>query len=174
MTDRLFGLLTHFGLLSLLAFGGATAVVPEMHRFAVDVRAWMTSAEFADLFALAQASPGPNMMIVTLIGLRTAGVAGAVVATVAMCLPSCVLTFAVTRAMDRLTMGAWQRDLRAALAPVTVGLVLGSGWVLTRAADHTVAAYALTALTVVCTMTTRVSPYWLLAAGAILGLAGLV
>jgi chromate transporter len=172
VSGRPLALLGHFALLSLLAFGGATAVVPEMHRFAVDVHGWMTSAEFADLFALAQAAPGPNMMIVTLIGLQAAGVTGAVIATVAMCLPSCVLTFGVTRLMNRFRASAWRLILQAGLAPVTVGLVLGSGWVLTRAADHTVTAYALTVVTVVWMLATRLSPFWLLAAGAALGLAG--
>ena len=174
MSGRPLALLGHFGLLSLLAFGGATAVVPEMHRFAVEGHGWMTSAEFADLFALAQAAPGPNMMVVTLIGLRAAGVTGAVIATVAMCLPACVLTFGVTRAMQRFRTSVWRGILQAGLAPVTVGLVLGSGWVLTRAADHTPAAYALTALTVVWMVATRWSPFWLLAIGATLGLAGLL
>jgi chromate transporter len=174
VSGRPLALLGHFTLLSLLAFGGATAVVPEMHRFSVDVHGWMTSAEFADLFALAQAAPGPNMMIVTLIGLQAAGVTGAVIATVAMCLPSCVLTFGVTRLMDRFRASPWRLILQAGLAPVTVGLVLGSGWVLTRAADHTVTAYALTAATVVWMVATRLSPFWLLAAGATLGLAGLL
>jgi chromate transporter len=174
VSDRVLALLSHFLLLSLIAFGGATAVVPEMHRFAVDVQGWMTSAEFADLFALAQAAPGPNMMVVTLIGLRTAGVSGAVVATTAMCLPSCLLMFAVARTMDRFRGSRWRAVLQAGLAPVTVGLVLGSGWVLTRAADHTVVAYALTAVTVVWMTATRLSPFWLLAVGGALGLAGLV
>lgn len=174
MSGRPLALLGHFGLLSLLAFGGATAVVPEMHRFAVEGHGWMTSAEFADLFALAQAAPGPNMMVVTLIGLRAAGVTGAVIATVAMCLPACVLTFGVTRAMQRFRTSVWRGILQAGLAPVTVGLVLGSGWVLTRAADHTPVAYALTALTVVWMVATRWSPFWLLAIGATLGLAGLL
>ena len=172
--SRPLALLWHFSVLSLLAFGGATAVVPEMHRFSVHVHGWMTSAEFADLFALAQAAPGPNMMVVTLIGLQTAGVTGAVIATVAMCLPSCLLTFGVTRLMDRFRASPWRLVLQSGLAPVTVGLVLGSGWVLARAADHTVAAYALTAVTVVWMHATRLSPFWLLGAGAALGLCGLV
>ena len=174
MSGRLLALLGHFGLLSLVAFGGVTAVVPEIHRFTVDLHGWMTSAEFADLFALAQAAPGPNMMIVTLVGLRAAGVPGAIVATVAMCLPSCLLTFTVSRAMTRFANNPWRAVLQAGLAPVTVGLVLGTGWVLTRAADHSVAAYALTAAGAGWMLMARWNPMWLLAAGAVLGLAGVV
>ena len=172
--SRLPQLVGNFALLSLLAFGGANAVVPEMHRLAVERHGWMSGAEFADLFALAQAAPGPNMMIVALIGLRAAGVAGALVATAAMCLPSCVLTFVVARLVDRFRDSPWRAVLQDGLAPITVGLVLGSGWVLTRAADHTPVAYALTAVAVVWALRTRWSPLWLLAAAAILGVAGLV
>lgn len=174
MNGTLGTLAQHFSLLSLLAFGGANSVVPEMHRLAVDVHGWMSSPEFADLFAIAQAAPGPNMMIVTLVGLRAGGVPGAIVATAAMCLPSCLLTFVVSRTMERFADNPWRAVLQAGLAPVTVGLVLGSGWVLTRAADHSVAAYALTAASAGWMLVSRRSPLWLLAAGAVLGLAGVV
>ena len=172
--SRLPQILGNFGLLSLLAFGGANAVMPEMHRLAVDRHGWMSDAEFADLFALAQAAPGPNAMIVTLIGLRAAGLAGALAATMAMCLPSCILTFAVARLVDRFRDSPWRAVLQDGLAPVTVGLVLGSGLVLTRAADQTALAYALTALAVLWVLTTRWSPLWILAGAAALGIAGIV
>jgi Chromate transporter len=84
----LFGLISTFALLSLFAVGGANAAVPEMHRIAVEVHHWMTEKQFADTFAIAQLSPGPNVLIVTLIGYAVAGIAGALAATVAMCVPT--------------------------------------------------------------------------------------
>jgi hypothetical protein len=100
--DVLVALCVQFALLSLLAFGGANSVVPEMHRQAVDVHHWMTGSQFAALFAIAQAAPGPNFMISTLVGWKAAGLAGALIATLAMCGPSCVLTFwVVAPAGDR-------------------------------------------------------------------------
>jgi chromate transporter len=80
----------------------------------------------------------------------------------------------VTRTMDRFRHTPWRRVVQAGLAPVTVGLVLGTGWVLTRAADHTPGAYVLTASTVGWMLVTRRSPFWLIAAGAALGLAGVL
>src|SRR5262249_49498737 len=77
-------LASHFLVLSVLAFGGANAVIPEIHRDAVEVSRWMTDQQFADLFAISQASPGPNILIVALVGYQVAGVAGALVATAAM------------------------------------------------------------------------------------------
>ena len=95
--DILVSLAGHFALLSLFAVGGANAAVPEMHRVAVELRHWMTDRQFADLFAIAQVSPGPNVIIVTLIGYQAAGLAGAAVATLAMCGPTCVLAYYMGR-----------------------------------------------------------------------------
>ena len=85
-----------FGLLSLFAIGGAAAAIPEMHRIAVDLRHWMTDAQFADAFAISRLSTGPNILIVTLIGYQVAGVAGGLVATLAMCGPTAVVAYNVS------------------------------------------------------------------------------
>lgn len=90
-----------FGLMSLFAVGGANAAIPEMHRVAVDVHHWMTDKQFADVFAISQMSPGPNVLIVTLIGYSLAGVAGALVATLAMCGPTAVVAYFVRRVLAR-------------------------------------------------------------------------
>ena len=90
-----------FGLMSLFAVGGANSAIPEMHRIAVDVQHWMTDKQFADVFAISQLSPGPNVLIVTLIGYSVAGVAGALAATLAMCGPTAILAYYVSRLLQR-------------------------------------------------------------------------
>jgi chromate transporter len=97
-----------------------------MHRYAVDVQHWLTDRQFADSFALAQLTPGPNLIIVTLIGYHVAGIAGAVVATLAMCGPTSLLAFAVGRASERFTGAAWHGALSRGLIPVTIGLTAAS------------------------------------------------
>ena len=57
-----------FAQLSVLAFGGGNAILPEMQHQVVNVHHWMTAEQFSSLFAMAQAAPGPNMMIIPLIG----------------------------------------------------------------------------------------------------------
>ena len=99
--NPLFSLFTLFATLSLLSIGGANATIPEMHRVAVDVMHWMSDRQFADMFAISQLSPGPNVIIVALIGFHVAGAAGAVVAISAMCVPTCVLAYLVARTWDR-------------------------------------------------------------------------
>lgn len=173
-TDTLLALALQFGVLSLLAFGGVQTVVPEIHRQAVDVARWMTASEFADLFAIAQASPGPNMLIVALVGWKAAGLAGAAVATLGMCGPSCVLTYVVNGWWHRFRGTRWRAAVQAGLAPITLGLVLAGGYVLTRAADESWVAFLITAVTTGTLLATRWHPLWLLAAGGMLGMAGLV
>ena len=90
-----------FALMSLFAIGGANSAVPEIHRFAVDVQHWMTDPQFSEFSALAQLTPGPNVIVVTLIGYHVAGLAGALVATLAMCGPTCVFAYFVGRTFDR-------------------------------------------------------------------------
>lgn len=175
MTDNpLAQLALDFGLLSLIAVGGGIAVLPEMQRMAVDTHGWMTAATFANLFALAQAAPGPNVLVVSLIGWQVAGLAGAAVATAAMTVPTSVLTYAFARVWERFRDARWRKAIQRGLAPVTVGLMLGAAYLITRAADETLAAYALTAVTAAVVLTTRLHPLWLIAAGAALGLVGVV
>ena len=76
--DTLAALAWQFAVLSLVAFGGANAVIPEIHHQSVEVRHWMTDQDFAALFAIAQAAPGPNFLVSTLVGWKAAGLPGAV------------------------------------------------------------------------------------------------
>jgi chromate transporter len=163
-----------FLLLSLLSIGGANAIIPEMHLRAVDIKHWMTDADFSQMFALSQAAPGPNVLIVSLIGWKVAGVAGAIVSMLAMCGPSFVLTYQIARAWDRFRDAPLRIAIERGLAPVTAGLILSSGYVLTRTTDHDWPAYALTGVALVLALTTRLHPLWVLAAAAALGAAGFV
>ena len=99
-------LLLHFGLLSIAAVGGGNSAIPEIHRQAVEVSGWLTEREFADIFAISTAAPGPNFMISTLIGYHVAGPAGALVATLGMCGPSSVLAYYVSGTWEKFKYGA--------------------------------------------------------------------
>lgn len=161
----------HFAKLSLLAFGGVNVVIPEIQRAAVG-EGWMSAEEFSHLFAIAQAMPGPNVILAPLIGWRVAGVLGALVATVAMLLPSSLIVLALAGVWHRFRATRFVRAARRGLTPITVGLVVASGWLLTNAAAHTNAAYALAAGTVALVLVTRWNPIWFLLGGAALGVAG--
>jgi chromate transporter len=170
--STLLTLAAQFALLSLFAVGGATSAIPEMHRQAVDVQHWMTDRQFSELFAMAQAAPGPNVVIVTLIGQQAGGVLGGLIATLAMCVPSCVLAFAVSRVFDRFREARWRIAIQAGLIPVTIGLVAASALVVARAADHGWSTFAITIATAVFVYGTRITPLIPLAMAAALGFAG--
>ena len=171
--DVLGVLMRQFVLLSLVAIGGANLVVPEMHRIAVDVQHWMTDRQFAELFALANAAPGPNVLMVCLIGFQAAGFAGAVVATLAMCGPSSLLTFFVVRRWEKSGNARIKKIVQRGLAPVTIGLIAASAFVLTRAAIHDWLGLLLGAATFALMAWTRYSPLWLFGVATGLGLLGI-
>jgi chromate transporter len=162
----------YFALLSLFAVGGANAAIPEMHRIAVEVMGWMSDRQFADSFAIAQVSPGPNVIIVTLIGYHVAGIAGAAIATIGMCGPTCLLAFLVARTWDRFKEARWRIAIQAGLVPVSLGLIAASAFVLARTADHNMYAGIITAVTAVVGYATRMNPLWIFAVGGLLGLSG--
>ena len=172
MTGALPTLAALFAELSMLAIGGANAMVPEMQRQVVDVHHWMPSSEFAALFALGQATPGPNLLVSTIIGARVAGLSGAAVATLSMLVPSSVLILAVAAAWHRFRNHPWRRLIQAGLVPLTVGLVLAASLLLVRS---TVTGWG-TALIIggvtVLLVRTRAHPVILLAVGAGLGILG--
>jgi chromate transporter len=161
-----------FAPLSLMMFGGANAILPELHRQAVDVQQWMSDAEFATLFAVAQAAPGPNILVVSLLGWQVAGLAGLLIATLAINVPHCILTFGVGHILGGLGHARWLRDVRNALLPVTVGLILGSAVVMGRAADHSALAVGISAGAATFILLTNRNPLWVMVLGTVAALMG--
>ena len=173
-TDPLIVLASHFALLSLFAIGGANAAIPEMYRIAVQVEGWLTDQQFSDLFAIAHVTPGPNVIITTLIGYQVAGIAGAVVATIAMVGPTCVATYFITRVWDRFRDAPLRAAIQAGLVPVSIGLLGASAWILARANDTSWIAAGITVVTVAIGYFTRINPLWIFAIAAITGAVGLI
>jgi len=163
-----------FATMSLFAVGGANSAIPEMHRVAVDVNHWLTDTQFTDVYAIAQLSPGPNVLIVTLIGYSVAGLLGAVVATLAMCVPTAVLAFYVSRFLRQRSHSRWPAVIQAALVPLSIGLMGASGLILALTSDRTWAAALVTAGAAILASTTRLNPLWLLLAGGVLGFIGVL
>jgi chromate transporter len=164
----------YFALMSLFAIGGANSAVPEMQRVAVEVERWMTDRQFTDIFAIAQVTPGPNVIIVTLIGYHVAGLVGALVATLAMCGPTCVFAFYIGDVWERFKDAPWRAAIQAGLLPISIGLIAASAFVVASVAAHNFVAVAVTLATALVTYTTRLNPLWIFGAAALLGLAGLL
>ena len=166
-------LFNEFAILSFVAFGGATALLPEMHRVVVDNHQWLDDATFTHLYAIAQAAPGPNVLVVTLIGWKVAGLAGALAATVAMCLPMSVLIYLLIDHWERFAGKRWQQAISLGVAPLAVGLVFSGAALIAQAADLGWVAWGLVAGTAVANLKTKWHPLWFIGFGALLGLLGL-
>ncbi|WP_029002597.1 chromate transporter [Azorhizobium doebereinerae] len=176
MTGRgsLTDVVVQFFLISFLAIGGANAVIPELHRMAVENHRWMTDTTFADLFAIAQVTPGPNVLLVTLIGWYVAGIPGAIGATLAMCVPAGAMAFAMSRVSHRFRDAPLRIAIQRGLSALTIGVVLASAWILMQASDVNWLCYAVTAVSVAGSLATRWHPLWWIGFGAALGAAGLL
>ncbi|HZQ01752.1 MAG TPA: chromate transporter [Reyranella sp.] len=173
MSDTLIALGLIFSQLSLVAFGGGNTTLPEMHRQVVDVHHWMTGADFAALYALAQAAPGPNLMVAPLIGWQVAGLAGLLVSSLGIFGPSFVITVGALRLWRRFDDSPWRQAVQAGLVPLSVGLVAASATIITRTVDRTWVFAAITAASTAMLVRFRLHPLWMLAIGAAIGWTGL-
>lgn len=173
-------LFLHYVSLSLLSLGGAIAAAPEMHRYLVDEQHWLTDAQFSTSITIAQAAPGPNVLFVALMGwniglnagdMRT-GLLGMAVCMIGILLPSTIFTYLATRWVHRNRELRSVRAFKLGMAPIVVGLVFATGWILASAHSRPSEDWPLwliTAVTMLLMLNTRIHILWLLAAGALIG-----
>jgi chromate transporter len=159
----------YFGLLSLVSVGGMPSVMPEMQRYVVDVKSWLTPSEFIQAFAVGQAAPGPNVLIASLIGWKVAGLAGALVALGAMCGPAAVIAWWVAELWDRFKDSPWRLAVQRAIAPIVVGMILSGGVVLATPHSPDWRLWLIAGASAIGMLLSTLNPLWLLAGGAILG-----
>ena len=173
----------HYLSLSLLAIGGGIAMIPDMHRFLGEQNPWLTSAQFNASVAIAQAAPGPNAVFIALMGWNVgmnaggvlSGLLGIVLAMTGMLIPSSVLTYNATQWGHRNRNLRSVRAFKQGMAPIVVGLLIATGWVLASANGKSLDDWPLWLLAGVSALIcwrTRLHILWLLAAGALLGWFG--
>ena len=175
-------LLAMFSTLSLLSIGGGNAVLPQMHLDAVSGQHWLTNSQFADIFSISQAAPGPSILIVTLVGyaagLTVGGVAtgmiGGIVATAAMIIPAAALVFVLTRFWQKAQKSRLRHAVEKGFAPLTVGLILATSLVMSRAADHDWRAYLATGVCTLIFVLTKTNPLIIVGGAALMGYLGVV
>lgn len=164
-------LLWLFGRLGISAFGGITVALPEMEHQTVQVYHWLDAMQFASMFALGQVVPGPGTTMVLGIGYRAAGIAGALVAVVAIYAPAGALTYALESRWDRLRRWRWHDAIQRGITPVTTGLLLAASYALLKAtvSDYTTAGIAVVAASLL--LTRRANPMVVVLAGGVVGWA---
>jgi chromate transporter len=176
-------LLVHYLSLSMLCVGGAITTAPDMHRFLVQEKAWLTDPQFSASISIAQAAPGPNVLFTALMGWNVGlnagslwtALLGMVLCLVGIMLPSSVVVYLTSQWSHR------NRDLRAVrafkqgMAPLVIALLVSTGWILTIGTGNAAENWPTWAVTVVSALVvwkTRVHLLWLLGAGAVLGWMG--
>jgi len=160
-----------FALLSLLAVGGGAAVLPEMKETVVGQHHWLTDTQFVHVYSLGQVAPGPNMLMVQIIGDRVAGTKGALVALVAFFLPASILTFATGKLWDRLGDWPWRESIQRGLAPISIGLMLAGTITIARIAVTDPRTIALAIAVTAILLWRKINPAYLILASAVLGWA---
>jgi chromate transporter len=145
-----------------------------MHRVVVENHHWLDNTTFTHLYAIAQAAPGPNVLVVTLIGWEIAGLAGALAATTAMCLPMSVLIYLLIDRWESFAGKRWQKAISLGVSPLAVGLIFSGATLIAQAAAFGWAAWLLVVATLIANLRLKLHPLWFIAVGAGLGLLGLV
>jgi chromate transporter len=168
------GMLAHFTALSLLAVGGAITTVAEMQRFVVEQQRWLTDTQFGACIALGQAAPGPNLLFVAVIGYSVMGLAGVAATLLGTLLPSTTLALAAGRWGQQHRESRGLRAFSTGMAPVTIGLLLATSWILLEPVAPQWRACLLVGVTVAVMLKTSVSPVWLIALGGVAGAIGWV
>jgi chromate transporter len=164
---RLLAIALVFAPLSLISFGGGQAIIAEMQHQVVDIRHWMSGPEFADLFALSRAAPGPSTLIAALIGWQVAGFAGAITGTLAIYIPSSLVVYAAVRWWHASKDSPWRSALEQGLMPVAVGLVFAGALAVLEAAHVSALQIFTTVVAAALLIYTQVSVYTIMAVTAL-------
>jgi chromate transporter len=188
-----FDLFMHFSVLSLLGVGGAITTAPEMHRFLVDDKQWLSDASFSSSIALAQSAPGPNVLFVALMGWNVGlnaggglssgpqawwlGLLGVLITMVGITLPSSILTYQATQWAHKNRNMRSVRAFKTGMAPIVIGLLVSTGWLLSAAHrdfQQDWKLWLVTATATLLVMKTSIHLLWMIAIGGALGAAGLL
>jgi len=167
--------------LSLFSLGGGNTLLAEYHHLSVEQYCWLTSSQFADLYALAEAAPGPSSMIVGLLGMGAAWREGpfwallsAYAAELAVLLPSTLLMVVACLSWNRLRDSPWRLAFERGMGPITLGILFAVGVKILQTSNHGLPAYAVSIAVCVLMLRTSLSPLWFMAVAGLLGGVGVI
>jgi len=175
-----------FATLSLSAFGGGKVVLPTMHHDAVQVRPnypannhqWMDDEDFVNLFSISMAAPGPSMMVVTLVGLKACfpygtaiALLGALVATLAMFVPSSFLVYFAGNWWDHWKESPWRHSVMDAIMPISTGLILAATWIISKTSIHTIPTAIMGVIALCLMLFTKINPVLMMAVAGVISWA---
>jgi chromate transporter len=185
--NLLLPLILHIVSIAVVSVGGGVAVLPDAFRYMVLTKKWLTSEDFTNMVALAQAAPGPNILMWSLISFQAAASYGlalsivtALVGLLAFIVPTCTIAFLVNRLLESRSKTKLIKAIKTGLVPLTAGIVIASGWLLTDAAatatsainksDPLIWIYLLSAGVAIASYLKQINPLWMVALGGVAGL----
>jgi len=146
------------------------AAFPEMEVLTVDEHHWLTFAQLIHIYSVGQMAPGPNMMMIVVIGQSAGGFLGAIVTAIAFFGPTAVLAFVVAKGWRKLEKWLWRRSIQQGLAPVSIGLLLAGCFTMAKGAITGLETGALAVGTLLILLQYKINPALLVVAGAIIGI----
>lgn len=159
-----------FSLLSVLAVGGGAAVLPETKGLVIEQHRWLTDDQFRDIYGLGQLVPGPNMLMVIVIGYHVTGYVGALLAFLGFFVPASLISLGASRLWDRFEGSPWRRSLQQGLAPLVVGLMAAGTISIARTAIDGWATIAVAAVVFLGVFfVKRLNPAFLVLGAGVLG-----
>jgi chromate transporter len=162
MDNLLLRLIFVFAPLSALSIGGGQAIIADIQHQTVDVYHWFTNQEFADMFAISRATPGPNTLIASLIGWHLGGLPGMLVATLAMYIPSSLMFVTATTFWHRNEKSRWRSAIERGLAPIAIGLIFAGALAIMQALHLGLLGWSTTLAAMAVLYYTRTNPYLLI------------
>lgn len=166
MSSLLWDLAAELAPISFGTIGGGASAVADIHRVVVDAHGWLTNAEFVNVYAVSRLAPGPGSLFVTLLGWQIAGLPGAIVATLALFLPTSLIVVMVAAVWSRYRGALLLSALETGLRPVAAGLILAAVVVLLQALNGGWFARGLAVASAWVLMRSRINPILLIGAGA--------
>lgn len=114
--------------IGLFSIGGGYASLPLIQAQVVDLHGWLTMAQFADVISIAEMTPGPIAInLATFVGIKIAGIPGALIATFGCILPSCIIVMLLAFLYKRCRGMKFMQGVLNGLRPAVVGLVASAG-----------------------------------------------
>ena len=162
-----------FAYLSLLTVGGGMAAFPEMKILTVDVHHWLSFRQLIHIYSVGQMAPGPNMMMIVVVGQWAGGFAGAIVTLIAFFAPTALLAFLVARAWKKLERWPWRKSIQEGLAPVSVGLLLAGCFTMAKGSVTGLETAAIAVCVLLMLLQFKINPAILVACGAVIGVLSL-
>jgi len=146
-----------FMALSIMAVGGGTAVLPEMQTLLAQ-QFNVSHTQFVHIYSIGQVAPGPNMLMVLVIGFQVAGLIGAGVVLLSFFLPSSILCLYAGRLWNHFGESPWRRSIQNALEPISIGLMSSGVYAVAKASIVSPITLGLAIITFICILKTKINP----------------